>query len=210
MNTQAQNIQTAGTPAAEAKKAIVMLHGRGSSAGDILSLGKHLSLKDTALFAPQAANYSWYPNSFIAPVASNQPALDTSLTVIGNLVNEIIGQGIPANQIYFLGFSQGACLALEYVTRNAKQYGGVIAFTGGLIGQVLETINYSGDFNNTPVLITTGDPDAHVPLSRVNESVAILQGMEADVTVKVYKGRQHTIQLEEIELAKALIGRANA
>ena len=210
MYTHSTNVKRAGTPAAEAKKAIVMLHGRGSTAEDIISLARHLYLKDTAIFAPQASNHSWYPNSFIAHVASNQPALDTALMVIKELVDDIISKGIPANQVYFLGFSQGACLCLEYVTRNAQQYGGVIAFTGGLIGQELETANYTGDFNQTPILVTTGDPDAHVPLQRVNESVAILKSMHADVTLKVYKGRQHTIQMEEIELAKTLMSKTTA
>ncbi len=205
MYTHDKNIVQAGTPAAKADKAIIMLHGRGSTAEDIISLSRHLQLENTAVFAPQANNYSWYPNSFIAPVESNQPALDSALRMINQLVEDVIVQGIPADKIWFLGFSQGACLCLEYVTRHARPYGGIVAFTGGLIGKELETAHYKGDFKATAVLITTGNPDTHVPLSRVEESVGILEGMNASVTLKVYDGRPHTIQLEEIELAKRLI-----
>ncbi|GAA4319852.1 dienelactone hydrolase family protein [Mucilaginibacter gynuensis] len=196
---------TAGTPAEEAKGALVMLHGRGGTAANIVSLARELNTKDLAIYAPQATNQSWYPYSFMAPESQNQPALDSALENIGELVKQIEADGIPSEKIYFLGFSQGACLTLEYVGRNAKQYGGVVAFTGGLIGQELITSRYSGDFKNTPVLITTGDPDPHVPVSRVEESNVILTDLNAQTTVKVFKGRPHTITQQEIELADSLI-----
>ncbi|BAV06215.1 phospholipase/carboxylesterase [Filimonas lacunae] len=202
MYTHNKQVITAGTPAVNASKAIILLHGRGASAEDIISLANHLQLgNDTAIFAPQANEYSWYPFSFMAPVAKNQPALDSALDVIGQLVADIQAQGIPAERIYFAGFSQGACLTLEYVTRNATRYGGVIAFTGGLIGEELAIENYKGDFGGTPVFIGTGDPDPHVPVSRVNESVAILEKMHANVLLKVYKGRPHTIGADEVTQA---------
>jgi phospholipase/carboxylesterase len=194
-----------GPPLNEAKKAIIMLHGRGASADSIITLADHLNLKDAAIFAPNATHQSWYPYSFLAPVEQNQPALDSALEVIGELVQEMEQAGLPMNKLFFTGFSQGACLALEYVARNAAPYGGVVAFTGGLIGQHLEESNYKGDFANMPLLITTGDPDPHVPLKRVEESVVILEKLNADVTLRVYKGRPHTIQEEEINLANQLI-----
>ncbi|RZK69982.1 MAG: phospholipase [Pedobacter sp.] len=175
MYSHQKNIVTAGTPIAEAKRALILLHGRGSSAEDILNLANHFELEDVALFAPQATNNSWYPTSFIAPVIENQPALDSALSLIKELVNEISNAGIPTSKIYFAGFSQGACLTLEYVTRNAQRYGGVIAFTGGLIGKDINMNNYKGDFKQTPVLITTGDPDPHVPLRRVELSEGIIK-----------------------------------
>ena len=205
MYTHNKNTIVAGHPVNEAKKAIIMLHGRGATAQDIISLAGNLRITETAIFAPQAENRSWYPYSFMEELENNQPALDSALNAIDNLVGEIYDQGIPASQLYFLGFSQGACLALEYVTRYAQQYGGVIAFTGGLIGKDLDKTSYSGNFEKTPILITTGDPDAHVPLSRVEDSVKLLKEMHADVTLKVYKGRQHTIQIQEIELARELV-----
>lgn len=180
-----------------------MIHGRGASANSILSLADHLYLPgDMAIFAPQASNHSWYPHSFMAPVESNEPALSSALALINELVDDITKRGIEKRDIYFAGFSQGACLTLEYVARHGEQYGGVIAFTGGLIGQTIVTSNYSGDFANTPVLITTGDPDPHVPVSRVEETVAQLTKMNADVLFKVYKGRPHTVSREELALAE--------
>ena len=205
MYSHQKEISTAGVSLAEATKAIIFLHGRGASAEDILRLGDHFELDGAALFAPQAINNSWYPYSFIAPVAENQPSLDSALSVIKDLVNEILTSGIPASNIYFLGFSQGACLTLEYVTRNAQKYGGVIAFTGGLIGKEINMNNYKGDFKQTPVLITTGDPDPHVPLRRVELSDGIIRKLNASVTLKVFPGRAHTISLKEIELAKAIL-----
>lgn len=200
-----KNISTAGLPVDSAAKAIIFLHGRGASAADILSLNQHLQVNDAALFAPQATNDSWYPYSFMAPVTENQPALDSALSVIKELVEEIEAQGIPQNKIYFVGFSQGACLTLEYVTRNAGRYGGVVAFTGGLIGEQLDLANYSGDFEETPLFISTGNPDPHVPVSRVNESKKILEEMNAQVTVSIYPGRVHTISKAELELARTLV-----
>ncbi len=205
MYTHSNNYITSGTALDEAKKAIIMLHGRGASAESILSLASELNLSDAAILAPQATNHSWYPYSFLAPEEQNQPALNSALQLIGELVKEITTAGIPLNQIYFLGFSQGACLALEYVTRNAVAYGGIIAFTGGLIGEQLNPDNYQGDFAGTPVLITTGNPDPHVPLIRVEESVAVLEKMNAKVTLRVYNGRVHTILSEEIKLANDLV-----
>lgn len=200
-----KDIISAGQPIGSADKAIIFLHGRGASAADIISLNQHLQVNDAALFAPQATNHSWYPYSFMAPVSQNQPALDSALEVLKALSEEIEAKGIPANKIFFVGFSQGACLTLEYISRNAKRYGGAVAFTGGLIGETLNLSNYSGDFNQTPVLISTGDPDPHVPVSRVNESKKILEGMNAQVNVKIYPGRVHTISKAEIELARTLV-----
>lgn len=200
-----KNSVHAGTDLQKAKKALIMLHGRGAGAEDIIGLSSQFELSDTAIVAPQATNNSWYPYSFMAPVENNQPALDSALELIGELVADILAAGIPAGQIYFLGFSQGACLTLEYVARNPQRYGGIVAFTGGLIGHNLDTSLYSGDFHNTPVLISTGDPDPHVPVSRVLETVSVLKALNAEVTYKVYVDRPHTISQQEIDLASELI-----
>ncbi|MDB5148066.1 MAG: phospholipase [Mucilaginibacter sp.] len=205
MYRHTKQVVTAGVSAEQAKKAIIMLHGRGASASGIISLKDHLELESFAIYAPQATEHSWYPYSFMAPVENNQPALDSALEVIGELVDDLKQKGIAQENIYFLGFSQGACLTLEYTGRNAGRYGGIIAFTGGLIGEQLIKENYKGDFNNTPVLITTGHPDPHVPVSRVSDSVEILKELNADVTLKIYKGRQHTISGEELALANTIL-----
>mgnify|MGYP003575066214 CR=1 FL=1 len=205
MYTHSKQVITAGKALVEADKAVIMIHGRGARAESIISLARHLNLGDAAILAPQATNFSWYPYSFLAPEQENQPALDSALEQIDSIVKDLQHQGFSQEKVYFLGFSQGACLSLEYTARNATKYGGIIAFTGGLIGETLKTQNYKSSFEHTPMLITTGDPDPHVPLTRVEESVSILNTMEAKVDLRIYKGRQHTISQEEIDLANQLI-----
>lgn len=182
-----------------------MMHGRGGSAEDILSLSGHLQVKEYALLALQATNHSWYPHSFLSPPKTNEPWLTSALQVISDTVQEVLSSGILKENIYLLGFSQGACLALEFAARNATRYGGVVAFTGGLIGDRIYPENYQGDFAHTPVLIATSDPDPHVPVERVYASANIFKNMNAMVTEKVYPGRGHTVSREEIDEANALI-----
>ena len=200
-----KKIISAGKKLNEAKKALVMVHGRGGSAEDILSLASHLEVKDFALLAPQATNNSWYPLSFLARPADNEPWLSSALTILSDTVSEIERNGISKENIYFLGFSQGACLTLEFVTRNAASYGGVVAFTGGLIGDKIYPENYKGDFANTPVFIGTSNPDPHVPVERVYATTNILKQMNAAVTEKIYADMGHTINQDEIEKANSLI-----
>ncbi len=210
MYTHQKQVITRGKPLSETSKACNMIHGRGATAESILTLAEHLPLADFSLFAPQATNHSWYPYSFMAPIAQNQPALNSALEQIDDLVKTISDQGINSQHIYLLGFSQGACLTAEYVTRHARQYGGILIFTGGLIGQRLDTSNYQGHFASTPVLITTGDADPHVPVSRVEETVKIMEAKGAVITKKIYKARAHTILPEEINLARGILAQIAA
>lgn len=200
-----KNLITGGKPLKEAGKVLIMVHGRGGNAEDILSLASHLNVEDYALIAPQARNNTWYPYSFMAPVQENEPWLSSALDVLGDLLKDIIGQGISTGNISFLGFSQGACLTLEFVARNAEKFGGVVAFTGGLIGQEMQKENYKGDFKQTPFFISTGNPDPHVKLERVEESIEILQEMNANFDLEVYENRPHTITQDEISKANSLI-----
>lgn len=205
MNIHNKNIVTAGTKLPDATKVLIMIHGRGGSAEDILSLAGHLNVNGFALLAPQAKNNSWYPYAFMAPVSQNEPWLSSALSVVKETVNDVIAQGISAENIYFTGFSQGACLTLEFVAQNAAKYAGVVAFTGGLIGDRIDAENYKGDFKNTPIFIGSSNPDPHVPVERVNETTKILQGMNAVVTEKIYKNMGHTITQNEIDLANDLV-----
>ena len=200
-----KNIVTAGKPLTASGKVLIMLHGRGASTSDILSLAPHLNVKDFSLFAPQATNNTWYPFSFLAPPSQNEPWLTSALEIVKQLLDDIISKGVPTENIYFTGFSQGACLTLEFVTRNANKYGGVAAFTGGLIGDKLYKENYKGDFNGTPVFIGTSDPDPHVPVERVHATVSILREMNATATEKVYMNMGHTITEEEIAIANEVV-----
>lgn len=200
-----KNIITAGKSITAAEKALVMIHGRGGTAEDILTLSSHLNVDDFALIAPVATNNSWYPYSFMAPTQQNEPWLSSALNVLEEVVQDIVAAGIAKENIYFLGFSQGACLTLDFLARHAGKFGGAVAFTGGLIGEHLEKVNYPGNFFQTPFFISTGNPDAHVPLERVNESVAVFEQMDADVNLKVYGGRPHTISEDEIKRANEFI-----
>ncbi len=203
-----KNIITAGRELNATSKVLIMLHGRGASAEDILSLSSHLDVKDFTLLAPQATNNSWYPYSFLAPPSQNEPWLSSALKLLKELLDDIVSKGVPAANIYFAGFSQGACLTLEFVAQNATRYGGVVAFTGGLIGDKIYNENYKGDFDGTPIFIGTSNPDPHVPVERVYATSNILRDMNAAVTEKVYNNMGHTINQDEIDNANKLVFQA--
>lgn len=200
-----KNIITSGKDISEAKKVLVLLHGRGGNAQDILSLADHFPVNDFSLFAPQATHNSWYPYSFLAPPSQNEPWLTSALEILRNLLEEIKSKGIASENIYFGGFSQGACLTAQFVTRNADRFGGIFLFTGGLIGDKIDIENYKGDFAGTPVFIGTGNPDSHVPVERVNKTAEIMEKLKAEVTVKVYDNKPHSISQDEIEIANKLV-----
>jgi phospholipase/carboxylesterase len=200
-----KNIVTEGKKLSATSKVLIMLHGRGANTSDILSLATHLNVKDFSLFAPQATNNTWYPFSFLAPPSQNEPWLTSALALIKELLDDFYSKGVPSENIYFTGFSQGACLTLEFVTRNANKYGGVAAFTGGLIGDKIYKENYQGDFQGTPVFIGTSDPDPHVPVERVHATVNILREMNAVVTEKVYANMGHTITEDEIAIVNEIV-----
>lgn len=186
-------------------KALILIHGRGGSADDIIGLSEYLAVDDYLLIGPQADENTWYPHSFLAPQQDNQPFLDRSLQRIADAVALAKSKGVDETSVYFLGFSQGACLALEYTARNAQRYGGIVAFTGGLIGQSLSLENYNGDFDGTPIFIGSSDPDFHVPVERVQDSTVQLRKMGALVTERIYPEMGHRISKEEIILANTVV-----
>lgn len=199
------NTITAGLPLDKADSALILLHGRGADATDILGLANHLPVSGFALLAPQATNHTWYPYSFMQPAAANEPWLSSAIDVVQQLMDQVLEAGIPANQLYLAGFSQGACLTLEFAARHAKPFGGVMAFTGGLIGDRIATENYSGNFEASPIFIGSSNPDPHVPVERVQASAALLRTMGARVTEKIYPNMGHTISLEELEAARQAV-----
>ncbi|MBD0376558.1 MAG: dienelactone hydrolase family protein [Flavisolibacter sp.] len=200
-----RNIISGGKKISEAKKALLMIHGRGGNAEDILSLAAHLHVNDFALLAPQATNGTWYPYSFLAPPQQNEPWLSSALSLLKEVVDDTLAAGIAKENIYFLGFSQGACLTLEFVTRHADRYGGVVAFTGGLIGDKIYPENYKGDFAGTPFFIGSSNPDPHVPVERVYATTNILKSMHAVVEEKIYNNMGHTIVQDEIDIANQFV-----
>lgn len=196
-----KDIRTAGTKFEEASRALVILHGRGATAESILGLANVLNVDGFAIVAPQATNHTWYPYSFLAPRQQNEPWLSSALQLISDIVGDIETHGLKSESIFFAGFSQGACLTLEFVARNARPWGGVMAFTGGLIGDRIDREHYRGDFAGTRVFIGSSDPDAHVPVERVKESTSVLTAMGASVQEKIYPGLGHTISEDEIRSA---------
>ncbi|MGE5410170.1 MAG: alpha/beta hydrolase [Clostridiales bacterium] len=200
-----KNLIMAGSPLEDAERVMIMIHGRSAAADDIISLADYLKVDRYALIAPQATNNSWYPNSFLVPSENNEPWLSSAIELLGDIIRDLNNKSISSEKIYMLGFSQGACLALEFSARNATRYGGIIAFTGGLIGEKINYEYYNGDFNQTPIFIGTSDPDIHVPIDRVNMTSKILQKMNANVILKVYKNMGHTINLDELNTVNELI-----
>lgn len=200
-----KHIIAAGKELNKDSKVLIMIHGRGGSAEDILSLASHLDVKNFTLLAPQATNNTWYPYSFLAAPVQNEPWLSSALSLLKETVDDLLNHGIPSEQIYFLGFSQGACLTLEYISRHAMRYGGVAALTGGLIGDKIYPENYGGDLQDTPIFIGTSDPDPHVPVERVYATSNILRNMNAEVTEKIYPNMGHTISQDEIECVNRIL-----
>jgi predicted esterase len=200
-----QPLLTAGPPPERASLTLILLHGRGSSADDILSLHNALALDNIAALAPQAANHTWYPHSFLSPIPSNQPYLDSALARIESIVNDLLTRNIPASRIALLGFSQGACLASEFVARHPRRYAALIALSGGLIGPPATPRNYPGSLDGTPVLLASADPDPHVPFDRVRETDLTLTRMSATVDLRRYPNLPHTINQDELHATRHLL-----
>lgn len=199
-----------GAPLASATGAIVLLHGRGGSASDILTLAGPLHHEGIAFLAPQAAGHTWYPNSFLAPRAANEPWLTSALARVASTIESIEAASIPRSRVLIAGFSQGACLATEFVASNPARYAALIVFTGGLIGPLDADLRHSGSLEGTPALFLSGDPDPHVPWPRVQASAAELDRMGARITAHRYPGRPHTISADELEHARRLVHEAFA
>jgi predicted esterase len=195
-----------GAPLNRAQRVMILLHGRGSTADDIISLGQVLGGPEFAYLAPQAANHTWYPNSFLAPLEQNEPYLSSALDRVESLVQLAVAAGLPPDKTVIAGFSQGACLATEFVARHPRRYAGLIAFTGGLIGPPDSDLTHPGNLAGTPAFFGSGDPDPHVPWHRVQQSAEILKQMGADVAAHRYPGMPHTVTPGEIETARQHVG----
>jgi phospholipase/carboxylesterase len=193
-----QAIVSMGTPLADSAGVLILLHGRGGTAEDILGLGEAIAPEKWAMLAPQASGNSWYPFSFLAPREQNEPYLTSALGRIQAAVDTALAAGVAAEKIAIAGFSQGACLATEFVGRNPRRYAALLAFTGGLIGPLGAPIQLTGDLAGTPVLFSSGDPDPHVPWARVQQSADLLQEIGGRVTIRRYPGKPHSVTGEEL------------
>jgi phospholipase/carboxylesterase len=203
-----QPILTRGAALKDALGAVVLLHGRGGSADNILGMTEGMLHPGLAYLAPAAAQNTWYPLSFLAPKEQNEPWLTSALKKVEATLQIIRDSGIPNEKILICGFSQGACLSSEFVARNPTRYAGLIAFTGGLIGPPGMDLTYPGDLAGTPAFFGSGDPDPHVPWSRVQESIDVYTRMGAKVASKRYPGKAHDVSQDEIDHGNKVIAEA--
>jgi phospholipase/carboxylesterase len=203
-----QPVHRLGPSLDSAAGAVIMLHGRGASADDILNLAQAMYHPSLAYLAPSAENHAWYPKSFLNPREENEPWLTSALKKVHSTVQLAIDAGIPTNRIVVCGFSQGACLTSEYIATHHARYAGLFAFTGGLIGPLGMPMNYSGDLQGTPAFLGSGDPDPHIPWERVEETASVLEAMNAKVTLRRYPGRAHTVSADEVRYANAILTEA--
>jgi predicted esterase len=200
-----QPVLTLGPSLADARLAAILIHGRGASADDILGIAHELALPDVAYLAPEAAGHTWYPYSFLTRIEQNEPHLSSALLVIEGLVQHLEQQGIPPERVVLMGFSQGACLTLEFAARHARRYAAIGAFSGGLIGPPGTARDYPGSFDGMDVFIGCSDIDPHIPVERVRESAEVYRGMGATVDERIYKGMGHTINQAEIDAVRNLL-----
>jgi phospholipase/carboxylesterase len=191
-------IVASGAPLSQARAAAVLLHGRGGSAEDMLGLAQEFGQPDIAYLAAEAPGHTWYPYSFLAPLAQNEPHLSNALATVGATLDRLTREGFPAERVALIGFSQGGCLGLEYVARNAKRYGAVAGLSAGLIGPRGTPRNYAGALGGTPVFLGCSDVDAHIPLGRVHESREVFEKLGGEVTERIYPGMGHTVNEDEV------------
>jgi phospholipase/carboxylesterase len=204
---QGQPLVTAGTPLDDAGAAVVLVHGRGATAQSIVQMAEEFHREGVAYLAPQAAGNTWYPNPFTAPVEANEPGRTSGLRAIGDAIDDANEAAIPTDRAMVVGFSQGACLASEYVARNPTRYGGLAVLSGGLIGETVDPDDYDGDLERTPVFLGCSDSDPHIAEERVHESARVFERLNGDVTERLYPGMGHGVNRDELERVAGMVER---
>lgn len=202
---QGEQLVTAGTPLEEANAALVLVHGRGATARSIVQMGEEVHRDGVALLAPQAARNTWYPDSFLAPVERNEPGRRSGLQAVEDAVGTAVGAGIDRERVVLLGFSQGACLASEFVARNPRRYGGLVALSGGLIGETVDPESYTGDLEGTPAFVGCSDVDPHIPIERVHATTEAFERLGGDVDERIYEGMGHGVNDDELDAVAELV-----
>jgi predicted esterase len=203
-----ERVLMGGAPLETAAGALIAIHGRGGGAEDIIALGREISPPNVTMLAPQAAGNTWYPYRFLEPTERNEPYLSSALRIVTDLIAQVSEVGIPPERVALVGFSQGACLALEAAARNARRYAGVIGFSGGLIGPPGTSFDFAGSLDGTPVFLGCSDIDPHIPKERVEESAVALDRLGAAVDVRLYPGMGHTVNRDELEAARTILDEA--
>jgi predicted esterase len=202
---QGQPVRSAGVPLEQAHAALVLIHGRGATADNILTLSPALDIPGFAYLAPQAGGHTWYPQSFLAPIQNNEPGISSGLQAIQDVLARVGAAGVPLERTVLLGFSQGACLALEFAARQARRYGGVVGLSGGLIGPDGTPRNYPGTLEETPIFLGCSDVDPHIPAERVRETADVMRRLNGQVTMRLYPGMGHSINDDEIAAVRKIM-----
>ncbi len=200
-----QAIRVRGKPLNQAPAALLLVHGRGATAEDILSLAAELNQPEFAYLAPQAASNTWYPNRFLVPLAENEPWLSSALAFVGDVFTQIVNSGMPPERIMLLGFSQGACLTLEFAARNARRFGGIVGLSGALIGPDDTPRDYKGSLEGTPVFLGCSDVDFHVPKERVDHTAEVMRQLGGNVTERLYPNMDHSVNQDEIDFVRGMM-----
>jgi predicted esterase len=202
---QGQPVRTAGVPLDQASAAMVMVHGRGATADSILTLAPALDVPGFAYLAPQAGGNTWYPQSFLAPIQSNEPGITSGMQAIEDVLSQVTAAGIPRERTILLGFSQGACLTLDFAARNASRYGGIAGLSGGLIGPDGTPRDYPGSLEGTPMFLGCSDVDPHIPAQRVRETTEVMRRLGGQVTMRLYPGMGHLVNEDEIDAVRRMM-----
>ena len=200
-----QPVLRLGPSPRDARLALICVHGRGASAGDILGLAAELQLPDVVCLAPEAAGHTWYPYSFLSPIPQNEPGITSGLGVIAALIDALGAEGIAPDRIGLLGFSQGACLSLEFAARHARRYAGVFGLSGGVIGPPGTPRDYPGSCDGTPVFLGCSDVDSHIPVERVHETAAVFRRLGASVDERIYPRMGHTVNQDELAAVRGIL-----
>ena len=202
---QAQHVLMAGAPLNQAQAAMILVHGRGATAESILTLAQEVDQPGFAYLAPQAAGNTWYPYDFMSPITNNEPYLSSALAMLADLFTRLTEAGFSSDKVMLVGFSQGACLSLEFVARHAQRYGGVAGLSGGLIGPDDTPRDYAGSLDGTPIFLGCSDVDFHIPKERVHHSAEVLHQLGGDVTERLYPGMGHMVNEDELEFVRGMM-----
>lgn len=198
-------VRWSGVPLERARAGAILIHGRGADARDILGIAAEVDPGEVAFAAPEASDNTWYPYSFLAPIEQNEPGISSGLRVINSLLELFEAAAIPPEKVLLLGFSQGACLALEYCARHARRFGGIAGLSGGVIGPPGTPRDYAGAFDGTPVFLGCSDTDPHIPKVRVEETAEVFKRMGARVTMRLYPRMGHVVNTDELSVVRDML-----
>lgn len=200
-----QPIFTGGPPPEQASAAVVLLHGRGARAEGMLTISHVLRISGVSWVAPQATGGAWYPDSGRAPLERNLPKLLTSFDLVSAILEALTERGISGNRVMLLGFSQGACVAVEYALRNPGRIGALAALSGGLMGPAGTRWRYPGRLQGLPAYVGSSQEDPYMPKRRALDTARVLMATGASVRSDLIPGSGHTINDNELSVVRLMV-----